>query len=101
MASGALNASGADISFAITGVAGPGGGTPDKPVGLVWFAWKAAAGTAIEESAVFEGDRDEIRVAAALRALRGAADLAASIAAANAGASEGLDIDNAEGAVYI
>jgi nicotinamide-nucleotide amidase len=81
MASGALTASGADIAFSVTGVAGPDGGTPDTPVGLVWFAWKAAEGTSIEESIVFEGNRDSIRTAAAVRALRGTYDLAASLSA--------------------
>jgi len=81
MASGALTASGADIAFAITGIAGPEGGTPEKPVGLVWLAWKAAEGKASEESFVFEGDRDAVRLAAAMRALRGTCDLATSLSA--------------------
>lgn len=81
MASGALTASGADIAFSVTGIAGPEGGTPDKPVGLVWFAWKAAEGAAVEESIVFEGDRNSIRTAAAIRALRGTYDLVVSLSA--------------------
>lgn len=100
MASGALAASGADIAFAITGVAGPDGGTPEKPVGLVWFAWKAAAGRAEEASVTFAGDREAIRQAAALRALRGVRDMASSLTATDVDAAEGLDIDNGEDAVY-
>ncbi len=80
MASGALEASGADIAFAITGIAGPSGGSAEKPVGLVWFAWRASDGQACEECARFEGSRRAIREAAAERALRGAASIACRMA---------------------
>lgn len=76
MASGALESSGADIALAITGIAGPSGGSAEKPVGLVWFAWRTADGQASEQSARFEGSRRGIREAAAAFALRGAASLA-------------------------
>ena len=95
MASGSLAASGADIAFAITGIAGPEGGSAEKPVGSVWIAWKAAVGTGGEEFSLFHGDRKAIREASVLRALRGACDLV------NEFPSEGDDIDNREGAVYI
>jgi len=77
MAAGALAASGADLAFATTGVAGPGGGTADKPVGGVWIAWASASGLASEVYETFEGDRDAVRVAAAARALEGALELTA------------------------
>jgi nicotinamide-nucleotide amidase len=76
MAAGVLEASGADIALAVTGIAGPGGGSEEKPVGLVWFAWRAADGRAVEASERFYGSRAEVRSAAAERALRGALALA-------------------------
>lgn len=81
MASGVLDASRADLALAITGIAGPDGGTPEKPVGLVWFGFRLAGGgpdgngEAFEESAVFDGDRKAIRDAAAERAMLRAAQL--------------------------
>jgi nicotinamide-nucleotide amidase len=70
MAAGALHASGADMAVAITGIAGPDGGSADKPVGLVWFALaqRDAAPLAIEQH--FAGDRESIRRAAVATALR-------------------------------
>jgi nicotinamide-nucleotide amidase len=61
MAAGALGRSNAQIAVSVTGVAGPGGGTPDKPVGLVHFAAQRAGYDAIVERHVFPGDRDQIR----------------------------------------
>jgi len=72
MVSGALVHSGASIAVAVTGIAGPGGGTEDKPVGTVWVAWKRRGGYPRAEVFHFEGDRDAVRrqtVAAALRGL--------------------------------
>ena len=72
MVSGALVHSGATIAVAVTGIAGPGGGTEDKPVGTVWVAWKRRGGYPRAEVFHFEGDRDAVRrqtVAAALRGL--------------------------------
>jgi nicotinamide-nucleotide amidase len=61
MAAGALARGNAQIAVSVTGVAGPGGGTPDKPVGLVHFAAQRAGYDAIVERHVFPGDRDQIR----------------------------------------
>ena len=62
MARGALQHSRADISLAITGIAGPGGGSEAKPVGLVWFAWANKNETLIRsESVVFGGEREAVR----------------------------------------
>jgi nicotinamide-nucleotide amidase len=71
MAAGALSRSRADIAVAVTGVAGPAGGSPDKPVGLVWFAWAVRDGTVDAESRRFEGDRAAVRDASVGVALRG------------------------------
>ena len=73
MVSGALVHSGASIAVAVTGIAGPGGGAPDKPVGTVWIAWKRRGGYALAELFHFDGDRDAIRrqtVAIAMQGLR-------------------------------
>ncbi len=70
MAEGALAASRADIAVAVTGVAGPDGGTAEKPVGLVWFAW-ALGERVIAEHKLFPGDRDAVRWATVRHALLG------------------------------
>jgi nicotinamide-nucleotide amidase len=70
MAAGALHASGADLAVAITGIAGPDGGSPDKPVGLVWFALAQRAAPPLVEQHHFAGDREAIRRAAVATALR-------------------------------
>lgn len=72
MAAGVLRHSQADISLAVTGIAGPGGGLPDKPVGTVWFAWAIRRGVNEAERCQFEGDRDAVRRQAVAHALRGA-----------------------------
>ena len=69
MVSGALVHSGAGVAIAVTGIAGPGGGTPDKPVGAVWIGWKRRGGYPRAEVFQFDGDREAVRrqtVAAAL-----------------------------------
>ncbi len=70
MAAGAIKKSHADLSIAISGIAGPDGGTDEKPVGTVWFAW-AAADRVEEEAQHFDGDREAVRGAAADYALAG------------------------------
>ena len=76
MAAGALAGSAADISVSVTGVAGAGGGSPDKPVGLVHFAAARAGYDPIVERHVFPGDRDAIRRVSVLTALAMLAALA-------------------------
>jgi nicotinamide-nucleotide amidase len=69
MAQGALLQSGADVAVAVTGIAGPDGGSADKPVGLVWFAVARRAGGLQTEQHQFGGDRAAVRSAAVARAL--------------------------------
>ena len=72
MVSGALVHSGASVAVAVTGIAGPGGGSADKPVGTVWIGWKRRGGYTRAELFHFDGDRDAVRrqtVAAALLGL--------------------------------
>jgi nicotinamide-nucleotide amidase len=74
MAKGTLRLSGADIAVAVSGVAGPGGGSEEKPVGMVWFAWAVRDGTnALVDTQCehFTGDRELIREAAVAYALQG------------------------------
>lgn len=71
MAAGALARSQADISLAVTGIAGPGGGRLEKPVGTVWFAWAMHDGAADAETQQFSGDRDAVRRQAVAYALQG------------------------------
>lgn len=73
MVSGALTHSGASVAVAVTGIAGPAGGTHDKPVGTVWVAWKRRGGYPTMQQFAFDGDRDAVRrhtVMAALVGLR-------------------------------
>lgn len=72
MVSGALVHSAASLAVAVTGIAGPGGGTPEKPVGTVWIGWKRRGGYPRAEVFHFAGDREAVRrqtIAAALRGL--------------------------------
>ena len=72
MVSGALVHSGSTVAVAVTGIAGPGGGTDEKPVGTVWIAWKRRGGYPQAELFHFDGDREAVRrqtVAAALDGL--------------------------------
>jgi nicotinamide-nucleotide amidase len=71
MAEGALNHSHAQISLAITGVAGPSGGTVEKPVGLVCFAWAGTQVATRSEIQYFSGDRETVRRQAVEHALNG------------------------------
>ncbi|MGY1457178.1 MULTISPECIES: CinA family protein [unclassified Luteimonas] len=71
MVSGALVHSGATLAVAVTGIAGPGGGTEDKPVGTVWIAWKRRGGYPRAQAFAFGGDRDAVRRQTVVEALRG------------------------------
>jgi nicotinamide-nucleotide amidase len=64
MADGALGVSPADLALAISGIAGPDGGSADKPVGLVWFAIAVRGTPARSQAHVFQGNRDAVRRAA-------------------------------------
>lgn len=76
MVSGALVTSGATLAVAVTGIAGPTGGTPDKPVGVVWVGWKRRGRYPVARSFHFDGDREEIRRQTVATALLGLLDLA-------------------------
>lgn len=71
MAEGALAHSRAQASVAVSGIAGPGGGSVAKPVGLVCFAWGRVGQSTVTVIEHFSGDRDSIRRQAVARALRG------------------------------
>lgn len=71
MALGALAASHGTIALAVTGVAGPSGGTPAKPVGMVCFAWAGRSGAVKSETRHFTGDREKVRRQSVMRALQG------------------------------
>jgi nicotinamide-nucleotide amidase len=71
MASGAIARSHAQVSVAVSGVAGPSGGTPDKPVGTVCFAWCAKNRRPRSETKHFPGDREAVRRQSVVHALKG------------------------------
>lgn len=71
MAIGARVVSGADLAVAVTGIAGPDGGTEGKPVGTVWFAWDGPERRATARVESLQGDREDIRRQTVIAALRG------------------------------
>src|SRR5262245_31234549 len=71
MVQGALANSHAQIAVSVSGVAGPSGGTPEKPVGTVCFAWGAKGGAPRAETAHFPGDREAVRKQSVEHALKG------------------------------
>jgi nicotinamide-nucleotide amidase len=75
MAQGALKHSQARISVSVSGVAGPGGGTPRKPVGTVCIGWASTDGSLSSTTCRLGGDREEIRARAVAAALRGLIEL--------------------------
>ena len=77
MAEGVLNLSGSDMAVAVSGIAGPDGGTREKPVGTVWFAWAIRDSGKIRTEthlAHFDGDRELIRELTVAHALQGVLD---------------------------
>lgn len=75
MVDGALRVAEADTAVAISGVAGPSGGSADKPVGSVWFAWGMASGERVISLHKFSGDRLAVQKQAVIRALEGLLEL--------------------------
>jgi nicotinamide-nucleotide amidase len=73
MALGACRVTGADVVCAVSGVAGPGGGTPEKPVGTVWIGWSKKGETRAQKFH-FSGDRDSVRAQTVTEAIRGMQD---------------------------
>jgi len=75
MVRGALAHSAADVAVAVSGIAGPSGGSPDKPVGTVCFAWVVAGAEPRVETRHFHGDREAVRRQSVVRALEGLIDV--------------------------
>jgi nicotinamide-nucleotide amidase len=75
MVEGALRHSQAQIALAVSGIAGPGGGTADKPLGTVWFAWGTKDGVNAARLHHLVGNRAEIRLQAVRIALQGVLEL--------------------------
>ncbi len=76
MAEGAIRHSAADLAVSVTGIAGPGGATPGKPVGLVFLGIARRGEDAVAERHVFDGDRQSVRLQSVHRALDLLAELA-------------------------
>ena len=75
MVDGALRHSQAQIALSVSGIAGPGGGTVEKPVGMVWFAWGIKEGASVARLHQLAGNRAEIRTQAVRIALQGVLEL--------------------------
>ena len=71
MADGLQQRTGTQATVAVTGIAGPDGGSVDKPVGTVWFGWAVEGRDTEAERVVFEGDREAVRRRTVAHALRG------------------------------
>lgn len=75
MAAGAITAAGVHVSVAVTGVAGPDGGSEKKPVGTVWFGWCLAGARPVTRVVQFDGDRHSVRCQTVAVALTGLLDI--------------------------
>lgn len=71
MVAGAIRTAGVDIAVAISGIAGPGGGSDEKPVGTVWFAWGTGPDRIETRTQCFDGGRDQVRRKSVLYVLQG------------------------------
>lgn len=78
MVAGALRHSPAQVALAVSGIAGPGGGTPEKPVGTVWFAWALRGGAVQVRRHHLPGDRAAVRAQSVRIALQGVLELLAA-----------------------
>ncbi|MDH5423884.1 MAG: nicotinamide-nucleotide amidohydrolase family protein [Gammaproteobacteria bacterium] len=75
MVAGLLRSNSVSIGVAISGIAGPDGGTIEKPLGTVWLAWQSKSSEVFSKCYLFEGNREDIRLQAALKAVTGMIDL--------------------------
>lgn len=78
MALGALDRLGGDVALAVSGIAGPDGGLPGKPVGTVWFGWAWRHGQAVHHRTrlkIIDGSRDDVRRRSVITALNGVLEL--------------------------
>lgn len=75
MATGAIECSAANVALAVSGIAGPGGGTANKPVGMVCLAWLMDDGTGMQTTSYFLGDREAVRAQAVAAVLQGLIEL--------------------------
>jgi len=80
MAEGARTRLGVDVAVAVTGIAGPGGGTADKPVGTVWIGWKRRGGYPQAQVFHFDGDRESVRRQTVAESLQGILRIVATVA---------------------
>ena len=71
MVSGVLERSSASLGISISGIAGPGGGSVDKPVGTVWIAWGDSKNIIETKVFMFEGDRNQVRIQAVVESFKG------------------------------
>lgn len=71
MAEGALARAPVQAAVAVTGIAGPSGGSPDKPVGTVWLAWASSGSETVAQRVQLDGDRSQVRQQTVELALRG------------------------------
>ena len=77
MVEGAIRTSSADVAISVSGIAGPGGGSKEKPVGSVWFGWHKTGEDTVARLMKFDGDRDAVRRSAVEHALSGLINLLA------------------------